>query len=419
MRCSLLVFVMLCTGCGPLVGEDWEYTLARPDAAGTDGSADLGDEGDGGPSSPTIDASAPVDGSQQDVATDFHGLVPSNGATFGQLVDNGIARTIGDATFDTSADCSSTSAIGDCVPVSAPADGIDACVCRVTALTVIGTLSVTGSRALAIFAARTLRIDGKIDVSAKADKSGAGASRMYTDLVTSSTMIAAGGSFGVVGGGPGAAFVYGTDSLVPLLGGMDGQSTNDGPTSQGGGGGGALQLSAGEQIELGSAGVLAANGGGGGAGPAANGAGGGSGGGILVEAPAVAVLGSISANGGGGGGGGSNSASGQRASGGPGADGAPGKSPAPGGPGNNGHGCQLFGYTTGGSGGAGSAAVRNAEAGVVGSEISGCTGGWVNTSNGGSGGAVGRIRINTSTQSTCACTGGISPAPSFGIADIR
>ncbi len=110
----------------------------------------------------------------------------------------------------------------------------------------------------------------------------------------------AGARGGATGGGEGGA-AYGEASLVPLLGGSPG---GRGALSGGlgGHGGGALQLVAGESIEV--RGVIDASGGGGRGCPAGRdggGGGGGSGGAILLEAPELHVRGAVVANGGSGG----------------------------------------------------------------------------------------------------------------------
>jgi hypothetical protein len=108
-------------------------------------------------------------------------------------------------------------------------------------------------------------------------------------------------------GGP----VYGSPTLIPLVGGSGGGSGNDstGATKKpgdGGGGGGAIQIT-GSSIQL--SGAVLANGGYGMGGlpqgsDSAAGGGGGSGGGVLLEAAVIVGSGWVMAGGGGGGGGG-------------------------------------------------------------------------------------------------------------------
>lgn len=102
----------------------------------------------------------------------------------------------------------------------------------------------------------------------------------------------AGSMSGANGGAP-----YGTEALVPLLGGSSGGSASTG--AYGGAGGGAVQLFAGTRLEVTATGSIRANGGGG----TQYGGGGGSGGAILLEAPLISVASAqaLSVNGGGGG----------------------------------------------------------------------------------------------------------------------
>jgi hypothetical protein len=156
---------------------------------------------------------------------------------------------------------------------------------------------------------------------------------------------ASGGSFCGVGGHgdsgvPGAA--YGTDTMVPLIGGSAG-----GPAGAGGGGagGGALELVAGKTVNV--TGFVSMPGGAG----EINSGGAGSGGAILIESPTVTISGTLAANGGGGGVGN-----------GTGSEGLPNASPAPGDPngaGNGSAGTSLDGAAgTKGGGGAGRIRIR-------------------------------------------------------------
>lgn len=173
----------------------------------------------------------------------------------------------------------------------------------------------------------------------------------------------AGGSYcgrGGSGGGsegaasPGAS--YGKPEIAPLMGGSAGGN------EQGGRGGGAIQLSAGGLLTIGTAGLVYAGGDGGGN----SGGGGGSGGAILIEGSTVRVLGTLAANGGGG-----NVFEGLSDA----EDGQPRAVPAKG------------IRATAGDGSA---------AGVLDGTNGGMTPGDVNTAGGGGGGA-GRIRINTAS----------------------
>jgi hypothetical protein len=154
---------------------------------------------------------------------------------------------------------------------------------------------------------------------------------------------------------------YGNPENVPLIGGSSGGMWE----WHGSAGGGAIQISAGQRIDVGLQGVIHV--GGGGTGFTANG--GGSGGAILLAAPSVRVLGHLAANGGGG----SSPASADGASG---ADAANDDQPALGG--------RVPNLPFGGDGSAGT-------------RIDGTAGGNPADENGlgaGGGGGAGRIRIN-------------------------
>jgi hypothetical protein len=290
-------------------------------------------------------------------------------------------------------------------------------VCRADEIT-IGSLKVTGSRALVLLAYKSVVVQTVLDVSGDTGVDGPGGSYIYS-AGASSPNGGVGGSFATTGGGANsngavASAPYGEPALVPLLGGMRGQPSH-GP---GGGAGGALQITAGERVDV--LGVINAGGGGGRYGSPGYGTsgagGGGSGGGILVEAPTVVISGTAVANGGGGGG-----AGGGGGSQGPGTSGAGGGEvglpidpmvQAWGGSGEDGHGCPLYGYVYGGDGGYGGIGTTPATNGQTSGYDSRC----LDTSyvgGGGGGGGVGRIRVNT--ISGCQCGGKISPQPTFGM----
>jgi hypothetical protein len=167
---------------------------------------------------------------------------------------------------------------------------------------------------------------------------------------------------------------YGNTTLVPLIGGSAGGNHGDYP--DGGEGGGAIQISAGTSITVGSLGVLNVAGYGG---TNTSGGGGGSGGGILLEAPQVTIDGIVAANGGGAGLGSANSS-------GSGQTGQPSTQPAAG------------GAATEGSGAAGTT-------------INGGAGSYSNGHAGSGGGGAGRIRINTmSGAATLGTSAIVSPA---------
>ena len=160
---------------------------------------------------------------------------------------------------------------------------------------------------------------------------------------------------------------------MPLIGGSAGG--NYGDYADGGEGGGAIQISAGASITVGTLGVLNVPGYGG----ANIGGGGGSGGGILLEAPQVTIDGIVAANGGGAGLATPNS-------GGSGQTGQPSAQPAAG------------GAVTEGAGAAGTT-IRGADGHAGGGRA------------GSGGGAAGRIRINTtSAAATIGTSAIVTPA---------
>jgi hypothetical protein len=263
------------------------------------------------------------------------------------------------------------------------------------------TLTVTGSRALALVATGSFVVDGTIAASANLAMSGpgapftagAGGAAGAGNVQTSG----GGGGNGEIGGdgstastsgagGLGGAAV-GTDALVPLTGGgaggAGGPDALGGGEAAGGGGGGAIQLVACGTFTLGADGVIHANGGGGAGGAGAalaldapnGGAGGGAGGSILIEAASFTTDGGVFANGGGGGGGGQRAVGG--AAGMAGQNGQDGLVPAAGG---------LPGTAMSGVGGPGGAGSTPAAAGGVPPDTM--------QAAGGAGGGVGVIRVN-------------------------
>ena len=215
---------------------------------------------------------------EEDAAPDLPRVVPSNADDLGELVENGMVLGPPSGSFDTDDDCEASSVLGACEAIALADDRADVCVCRADEVH-ITDLTVTGSRALAIFAYRQVTVSGELVVS------GAGATERY-EFAATSTSGGAGGSFGSAGGRSSAS-TYGEDTIIPLVGGMRGQdSCNSRP---GGFGGGALQITAGESVTV--TGSIRAPGGGGGGGSSSGfclgGAGGGSGGALLVEAPTV------------------------------------------------------------------------------------------------------------------------------------
>ena len=280
---------------------------------------------------------------------------------------------------------------------------------------VVGSLEVpstlrieaVGSSPFVLLSQGPVRIDGLIDVSSSAARAGAGGGTGGAGVPAAAAGVRGGGSGGGEGGLPGAGdydaggggggfgsggghgggtlgastggsggVVYGDATLIPLVGGSGG-GAGAGPSRDGGHGGGAVQITSATSITIGPTGRIDAGGGGGRGGPregsttSGGGSGGGSGGAILLEAPTVAIEGSVGANGGGGGRGGNVDS--------PPADGADGDTvtvPAPGAP---------MMAPRGGGGGDGSAADGAAENGETSEE------------GGGGGGGAGRIRINTAS----------------------
>lgn len=187
----------------------------------------------------------------------------------------------------------------------------------------MGALEVRGARSLAMVAAETISIRGRVDASANGRVSGPGAQESPAVCVggdarnMSETCELSCASEGAGGGGnatPGAsggaitidAYPGGIGGalipgFVPLVGGCrGGDYERGGIVRPGGGGGGAVQLVAGREITLSQAGIIDLGGGGGDVT-----AGGGSGGNLVAEAPSIRLEGAASgvvANGGAGGG---------------------------------------------------------------------------------------------------------------------
>lgn len=259
-----------------------------------------------------------------------------------------------------------------------------------------GVVSVRGDLPLVIIAQDTLRVFGRISAAADGSTAYAGgfAPNSSGDVgngpgagqrgVLGQFRPSSGGSFCGVGGrgatpdaSPGTAggASYGNATVSPLVGG----SSGGGPS--GGAGGGAIQLVAGNLIQIGPFGVVDAGGGGGG--NISSGAG--AGGAVLLEAKSVIVEGILAANGGGGG-------AAQGGSGGQ--DGRPDAVPAAG---------EIA--TLGGQGSAGSS--PNGSDGMFMTQ---------NQALGGGGGA-GRIRINTA-DGNAQITGTLSPSQQTGCATV-
>jgi hypothetical protein len=204
------------------------------------------------------------------------------------------------------------------------------------------TVEVIGQRALVLLASGGITLNGVVDAVAAGSVGGPGGfgggppdtqgfgpgAGLPSQASTFGDYCSGGGGgagFGGTGGAGGTSNcaspnnfaggagggVYGTPSLVPLIGGSGGAggSTPAGSTvsviGYGGGGGGAVQLVSATFVAVGASGGVNAGAGGGAGAISGGGAGGGAGGAILIEAPAVTVAsgGVLAANGGGGGGG--------------------------------------------------------------------------------------------------------------------
>lgn len=199
---------------------------------------------------------------------------------------------------------------------------------HVKSLTVGGSLQVVGQSALAIVATGPIEINGAIDLHGctgndgpRTPGPGGGVGGVRGNLAAPGDGVgggqtsinsrgAGGGGFGGTGGTGGLAggaggLAHGTPELLLLVGGSGGAGAKGGGGGVGGGGGGAIQLVSNTSISIGATGSIDAGGCGGVHGAAGNGdggGGGGSGGAILLEAPTIAIDGSLAVNGGGGGG---------------------------------------------------------------------------------------------------------------------
>lgn len=278
---------------------------------------------------------------------------------------------------------------------------------RFKSLTINGTITVIGSRPLALVSDGAVTINGVVDARGLCSSYVAGPGGFSGGSITgangsapvstmgggegASTSATGGGGGGYGGhGGSGDAAMggspFGDAQISVLIGGAGGGAGSGGGNfGRGGGGGGALQIISNDRVVVVAAGGINAGGCGGkaGTGNADSGGGGGAGGTILVEAPIVTVGGVLAVNGGGGGGGGGGNAK-------PGANGTLSRTPAAGGdPDGN--------MEQGGPGAAGGAAAGP---------------GGNGTNPGGGGGAIGRIRINTRGGSGVDITNAtLSPAP--------
>lgn len=177
----------------------------------------------------------------------------------------------------------------------------DVCVVHAKTIVTNGTVTVTGSRALALVADREITIAGTIDAAAKLSVPGPG---VTTSSGGAASQNAGGGGAGFQTDGADGGLATNAGAATPdpaalptFSGGVSGTGTGAGA------GGGALMLiSCRSSVSI--AGTIDVGGGGGGAGttsPLRNGGGGGSGGYIVVQGVVVEVTGAVFANGGGGG----------------------------------------------------------------------------------------------------------------------
>ena len=372
--------------------------------------------------------------------------IPRDACTWTDFADT--ERTIqGETRLDTERDCPRVITQGSGLP--------DLCVLAFERLRIArdAVVRVTGERALVLLATRSMEIEGRLSVSARATEPGAGSLEegdgaghnatgrvpegVEVDEWTNLPANAGGGGGGHAtkggkgGGAPGQCGSnrrcaepgeggerYGAESLQPLQGGSNGgeNSAADWSTRRGtgGGGGGALQLVACQELKLSRTAVLDANGGGGEGGLAGAaemdsetpgaGAGGGSGGAILVQARVLSVDSGalLVANGGGGGGGATRTAAGSN----------------PRVAGSHGQDGQLSAAAAQG----GTGAADSLAGGVGGAKDPPGDGGRARQTTvaaGGGGGAAGRIRIETAAQPGPRAGLVVSPLATYGTVAVE
>ena len=227
-----------------------------------------------------------------------------------------------------------TTGSANCTKTMPQAEGPELCILAGTTVTIGGTLTVIGSRALVLVAADSLTVSGAVDASSTTGVRRGAAANQGTCAAPNSSVGTddTGGAGG--GGGAGLGTRGGTggtgdlndngspagqapggvagppQTLTVLRGGCRGGDGGAGDMqhrSPGGDGGGAVYLIAGNTIHL-SGDVFASGAGGGatqgGLGSEQGGGGGGAGGMIGLDAPNLEILGRVAANGGAGGGGG-------------------------------------------------------------------------------------------------------------------
>jgi hypothetical protein len=209
-----------------------------------------------------------------------------------------------------------------CTRVIPQGNGPELCLRMAGTFTVSGYIRFRGARPLVLLATTTITVlpEGTLDVSSFRNDVGAGgntgecaaAIAGLPNLSLSLTAGAGGGGgagFGTPGGNgaaPNGGAGAGTTALTQIRGGCKGASggtSSGGAGGEGGNGGGAVYMIAGTSITV--DGKVMANGAGGSGGPnKAGGGGGGSGGFVGLDAPELAISGTVFANGGGAGEGG-------------------------------------------------------------------------------------------------------------------
>jgi hypothetical protein len=223
-----------------------------------------------------------------------------------ELWDGDPVTLSANATIDTTSDL-------NCADVVSQPGGVDICVLRYSTLTIATnqTLSVVGSRPIALVADYDLKIDGILDVSANGTTSGPGGGVIVSGACASGvgggggagyrTMGGSGGGSDGAGGGPSGPSPA---SLLDLRGGTRAQVTSN-ECRPGGAGGAVTLVSCRGTVSI--PGMIDA-GGGGGVGNTSTqsmniaAGGGGAGGTIVLQGMMIDATGQFYANGGGGGG---------------------------------------------------------------------------------------------------------------------
>lgn len=271
-------------------------------------------------------------GCVQEIATAHCGVVvPSGGAaTATDFNTTGLA----DVTLSGTVDGNNGSISG--VTLRNSVTGIDAgidyqvrnniAVFRVKSLTVSGPLSLRGSKPIVFVADGQILIKGIVDVTGGCNASDAGPGGGVGGAKRSggpgsgggngavaSQVGGAGGGFGGDGGDSGLGTVqggghFGDERITTLRGGGGGGGGDGSNAGAGGGGGGGVQFLSNTNLLLDVDGGITAGGCGGKGGNSNDGGGGGgAGGAILLEAPSIVLRGALASNGGAGGTGGAKS----------------------------------------------------------------------------------------------------------------